>query len=59
MLLGNKTFVGLLLVRVLCPRNMLYPFLLLRDETTGKVSTPVCRTCSEKAQIEACKHTIR
>ncbi len=56
--LNNMSIFGLVLVRILAPSNMVYPFLQLRD-TTGKVSTPVCRFCSEKEQTELCQHSER
>ncbi len=58
-LMNGIPIYGLVLVRVLCPQHLLYPFLMLRDSKSGKVSIPVCRFCSENEQIELCQHSMR
>ncbi len=57
--LNSKPIFGIFLVCVLCPQDLLYPFLQYRDSYTGRVSTPVCRTCAESQQAENCLHSIR
>ncbi len=50
---------GVVLVRVLCPQDLDFPFLMLRDEISGKVSLPVCKTCSSLETSRHCNHTER
>ncbi len=59
MYLNGKELYGLVLARVLCPQDSFYPFLMLRNETSGKVSQPICRLCSELEQVTSCNHSIR
>ncbi len=57
--LGGKELFGVCLVRILCPQNLLYPFLQLRDIHSGRVTTPVCRLCNENMEVQLCKHSKR
>ncbi len=57
-LAGNELY-GVVLARVLCPQNLLYPFLMVRNEASGKVTLPVCRLCNELETTQKCKHSIR
>ncbi len=57
--LNGKEVFGIVLARVLCPQNLFYTFLMLRNENSGKVTLPVCRLCSEIEARTACTHSIR
>lgn len=53
---NNTKIYGLALVRILCPQNLLMPFLSYRSSVTGKTSLPCCKCCADKENLE-CDHT--
>ncbi len=57
-LANGKNIYGLALVRVLCPSNLLVPFLSYRSSTTGRNSTPCCKSCADIANLQ-CDHSKR
>ena len=57
--LSGQELYGLVLARVLCPADLFYPFLMLRNQNSGKVSLPVCRVCFELEESAKCTHSIR
>ncbi len=53
----NETEIyGLALVRVLCPSQILIPFLSYRSSVTGKTCLPCCKSCADSQTLD-CNHT--
>ncbi len=57
--LNGEEVYGIVLVRVLCPPDTFYPFLMFRNEISGKVCLPVCRLCCETEETNICAHSVR
>ncbi len=55
----GKKLIGIALAKVLCPRNISYPFLMYRSEKTGKNSLPICRVCADMENTTKCTHEER
>ena len=52
---NSKRIMGSMLVTILPPENLYFPFLLYRT-SSGKSVNTLCRTCSER-KIEKCNHS--
>lgn len=59
LLKNGKPICGLVMARVLCPRDLSVPFLMYRSGITGKMSIPVCSKCADTENIELCQHSVR
>ena len=53
---NNKPTLGALLISILPPQNLAFPFLPYRTKSGQTVNT-LCRTCAEISSIN-CKHTV-
>ncbi len=55
---GTKLF-GIVLVRILCPPNLIIPFLHYTCDKTGRTFIPCCKACVDNKVRETCSHTER
>ncbi len=53
---NGKKIYGLALVRVLCPANLLIPFLSYRSSVTGRNCFPCCKLCADSQNL-CCDHS--
>jgi hypothetical protein len=55
-LFQQKELIGVCQVRVIPPKNLLYPFLIYKAKDE-KSYAPLCRTCTESRTARPCRHS--